>query len=717
MLNTDAPQHELRLRIDGMHCAGCAQTVRGALESEAGVASASVSATEGIAIVNGPALDRDALVKAVSDSGYTATLVQQETVSKRRSQIEERGIRNERSWRRRAIIGLGLWLPLELLHWFAPESWHMWMPWVMFAGSAIVMVAAGIGFYASAWHAAMRRTTNMDTLIALGSTTAFVYSAVRLLAGLGPPLYFAEASGLLGIVSLGHWFEARATARAGSAVRDLLELQPEHAEQVQTDGGLQKVAVETLRRGDRVFIRPGARVPIDGMVIDGRSDVDEAIVTGESMPVSKEGGSEVVAGSMNLTGQLTVEASTDGGDTTVTRIADMIEKAQASRAPVQRLADRISAIFVPVVLVIAAVTFIAWWLLAGDVATGVISAVTVLIISCPCALGLATPMAVMVGTGAASRRGILIKTAATLEQAAVAQTVVFDKTGTLTRGQPRVVTIEVDTSSLTSRDVSIETVLSLAAAVETPSEHPIARAIVAEAAARNVAMPTAVDFRTEAGQGVAATVNGAVIEVVRDDVATCRVVRDGVKIGSIDVADTLRPDAADAVKQLRGLGVAVHLLSGDQVQAARDIAHSAGIDADAVTARATPEQKVDAVQRIPGVIMVGDGINDAAALMAADVGIAMASGTGIAMESADVVIPGDRVAAVPEFIELARATMRTIRPNLFFAFFYNVCAIPAAAFGLLGEAGPLWAALAMGLSDITVIGNALRLRHRLRKES
>ena len=692
-----------------MHCASCAATVQRAIEAGPGVRSATVSFTDGTATVLGSDLEPKTLVQAVRDRGYDAQpMVGATAPADQRSEIEVRQAHQEQRWRYRAIVALGIWAPMAVLHWLVDGPW---VPWVLLVGATVVMATAGWGFYRSAAAAARHRTTNMDTLIALGATTAYVFSLVVLVGQLADvavdqPLYFSEAAALLGLISLGHWLEARATARAGSAVRDLLELQPDRAETVQDDGTTRTIPSAEIEPGQRLLIRPGARIPVDGEVLEGESEIDESLVTGESLPVLRRPGDQVVAGSMNTTGRLILAATVDGRHTTVARIAEIVQRAQASKAKVQRLADRVCAVFVPAVICIAALTFAGWWI-AGDLPTGVVATVTVLIISCPCALGLATPMAVMVGAGAASRRGILIKSAVAFEQAGVARHVVFDKTGTLTAGALAVTDVQ-PTGSLAADEV-----LRLAAAVEAPSEHPIGRAIVAAAADRGLTVPPVSGFEADPGRGVRGRVDGRLVEAGRGDGSeTCRVLLDGKQVGTLSVSDRVRDDAAEAIRRLRALGLTVTMLSGDQPAAAFAIGRAIGLTRQDIVAGATPESKMAYVSERPAV-MVGDGINDAAALAAADLGIAMASGTNIAIESADVVIPGRHVTAVPTTILLARRTLTTIRQNLFFAFIYNAVAIPVAALGLLGSSGPLVAAAAMGLSDLTVIGNALRLKRWL----
>ena len=699
----------IRLRVTGMTCTGCAAGIQAALESRSDVTGASVSFAAGTAEVEGRNLKAVDLVKAIQNRGFTAALIQPTEDLFDQSDIERQQQANERTWRYRAIVGMGLWLPLEASHWTAAAMhWHgPWMAWMMFLGALVIIVFAGSAFYRSAWRAALRGTTNMDSLISLGATTAFVYSTIVLLLGLDHPTYFAEACGLLGIVSLGHWFEARASSSAGSAVRELLRLQPETAEVIQTDGTSKIIPSVEVQAGAKLIVRPGGRIAVDGKVVEGHSAVDQSIVTGESMAVEKQLGDSVVAGSMNTTGRLVVETTVDGRNTTVSRIANLVQRAQTSRAPIQRLADQVSSIFVPIVITIALLTVVGWWV-AGDFPKGIISAVTVLIISCPCALGLATPMAVMVGTGAASRRGILIRSAAALERLGRATRVVFDKTGTLTSGKPQI------TEITPTQDYTPDALLQIAASVESPSEHPIAQAIVNEAQTRGLKLSTVRNFASLPGRGVQGQVAGRTILVERDVHTSARVVVDGVCIGTLTLNDRLRVDAIAAVASLKQAGIRVSILSGDRRAATQAIATELGLDANAVQSEATPESKAAHIQSLGrDVIMVGDGLNDAAALATSGLGIAMSTGTNVAIEAAAVVIPGDRVSAIPELIQLSRATLRTIKQNLFFAFLYNALAIPLAAFGILGDSGPLWAALAMGASDITVVGNALWLKWNL----
>ena len=708
----------IELKVDELNCAACSTKVEKALKNIGGVESASVAFSTGRATITGSNLDGEVLAKASTDVGYPAQVIDEGIdPSKLATEIETRQKKNASQWKRRAIIGIAIWAPFEALHWSVNPLGIAgpWVPWVMFVASTTSMVFVGGGFFKSAIDAAKRMQTNMDTLITIGASAAYFFSLFILVAekvfnhDLQHPMYFMEAAALLAIISIGHWLEATSSAKAGSAIRELLKMQPDVAEHISEDGSTTEIPTGEVQEGMRLLVRPGSRIPVDGTVIDGISEVDESIVTGESLPVAKDVGDMLIAGSMNTTGQLILETTVDGRHTTVSRIAQLVTNAQSSKAGMQKLADKVSGIFVPVVIVIAAITVIAW-IIAGDIETGIVSAVTILVISCPCALGLATPMAVMVATGESSLRGILVKDAGSLELAGKTVTVIFDKTGTLTLGKPIVATVETDESA------TEEDVLKFAASVEAPSEHPIASAIVNEASKRNISVPPVQDFEATAGKGVHGTVDGKTVSVLRDDAATCRVEVDGVTIGRISVTDEIRPEAKQTVQELQSIGINVHMLSGDRTATALSVAKEVGINKNNVHAEASPSDKTEIISSLPRPsMMVGDGINDAAALAASDVGIAIASGTNVAMESASIIIPADNIEATAESVHIAKDALKTIKQNLFFAFMYNVAAIPLAAFGVLGTHGPLIAAAAMGFSDITVIGNAIRLKHKLRK--
>ncbi len=706
----------LAFGVEGMTCAGCAAAVRRAVESIEGVSAASVDFASGRALVRGRGLDPGRIASRIDGAGFAARpeLVE-ETPQELRSRLEREDERRRAAWRRRAITAIACWVPMEALHWSGHALGHpTWLDPSLAIVGTIVLAIVGGGFYRSAFEAAKRRTSNMDTLISIGATTAWIFSMLVVVGRdrgwlEGQPTYFAEMAALLGLISLGHWLEARASASAGSAIRELLDLQPEFASRRREDGSFEEVPSVAIIPGDLVQVRPGARVSVDGLVVEGASALDESVLTGESIPVDRSVGDEVVAGAINTTGVLLVEAKVDGRGTTLARIARLVQESRASRADIQRLADRISAVFVPVVVSIAALTLLGWWI-AGDPAKGAIAMVTVLIIACPCALGLATPMAVVVATGHAAKRGILVRDAASLERAGRATRVVFDKTGTLTLGRPEVVSIE-PVSGVGAIDL-----LQAAASVEQASEHPLAKAIVKAAQARGVRLSAVSGFVSMPGQGVRGAVAGRMVEVVRSTDASCEVRISGATVGTIDLADAPRPDAPQAISALGGLGLEVVMLSGDRRSRAVEIAERIGIAAANVVAETDPAGKSAFIESSPrGTVMVGDGVNDAAALTRADVGLALASGTSVAIESAGIVVPGDRVLAVPETIRIARMTLSAIRQNLFLAFAYNVSMIPIAALGLLGIHGPLIAAGAMALSDLSVVGNALRLRSRLRR--
>jgi Cu+-exporting ATPase len=548
----------------------------------------------------------------------------------------------------------------------------------------------------------------MDVLIALGATTAYLASVVTFIAQRagalqGHPLWFSESAALLAIISVGHWMESATARRAGMAVRELLELQPERVERLAADGSIAQVATVDIRPDDQVRVRPGGRVPVDGQIESGTAELDESVVTGESLPVMRRVGDRVFAGTMNLSGDLVVRSAVDGRATSLTRVALQVQRAQASRAPIQALADRVAGVFVPMVLLIAGCTLLGWGL-RGDWSTGVLAATTVLIISCPCALGLATPMAIMVGAGESSLRGVLVKEAAALERAGRVNFVWFDKTGTLTRGFPRVERIEAVQDEAHA--------LSLAAAAEAGSEHPVGRAIVALALERGLVAPAATDFESLPGLGVRARVDGRLVEVLRDARASCVIRADGQELARLHLRDEIRPEAAEVISRLRDMGIQAGMLTGDRQDEASRVANVAGVAQ--VQAGLMPSDKARILRASgPGAAMVGDGVNDAAALAESGLGIAMGGGVAVAGESAAVVLVGGKLTALPGLFEIGRATLRCIRQNLALAFVYNALAIPAAALGWLGPHGPAVAAAAMALSDLSVLGNAARLKWSL----
>jgi heavy metal translocating P-type ATPase len=589
----------------------------------------------------------------------------------------------------------------------------------------------GAAFFRSAWEALRVGTSNMDTLVSVGSISAYLFSLVELIlrttGSQNVPLYFVEVAGLLAFIAFGHWLEARTTAAAGGALRELLALQPDEVVKPSAvdDVSGTMVRSSTIRPGDLIQVRPGDRVAVDGAIVDGRSAMDESAVTGEPIPVERGPGDPVVAGTVSTNGRIVVETDTDGDSTTISRIAEIVRSAQATKTRIQRLADRIAGVFVPIVLVVAVITWLLWWLLGGDsgLTSGIINGVTVLVIACPCALGLATPTAVMAGSGAASKRGILVRSAQGMERAATVRSVYLDKTGTLTLGRPQVESGE-------------DPVLASAASLAAGSAHPLSEAVVRAAHERGLEIPRSSDVVEVPGRGVRGTIEGLSAELLSATVAlaesrlepeqvppgrTCSVlVIDGAVAGAITFADQVRPDARDLISTLSTLGITAGILTGDRRSVAEELAADIGVAPEMVHAELKPEDKVAVISRSEDpVAMVGDGINDAGALAEAGarggVGIAIGAGTNIAIESADIVIPADRLVSIIDALRIARATRRTIRQNLGLSFFYNTCAIPVAALGLLGSIGPLVAGIAMGMSSVSVVANSLRLSLRMRR--
>jgi len=758
---------EVDFTVSGMDCASCVAHVEKAARSVPGVRDVNVSLARGRAVVqmDSATTDPQRVADAITNSGYPAAPELHDHANAEEQRVHDHAA-HAGSWFRRAMIAIALWLPVELLHWILTFTSgggehlahrHFWMHWLALSTSTIAIVYVGWAFYQSAWKALLRRTSNMDTLIAMGASVAYVYSLVAFIGYLAgwwrqlPDLYFMESTGLLALISLGHWLEARARTAAGSAIRELLNLAPARALRLTAEEQTEEAPVAELRVGDRVLVRPGDRIPVDGVVTDGRSSVDESMITGESLPVLRQARDQVIGGTLNVDGRLIVRVTKIGSETALAQIVKLVDRAQSSKPPVQRLADRIAAVFVPSVLAIALLTAIGWWIAGavndwsaantwGHIARAVCS---VLIIACPCALGLAVPAALMVGTGRGAKRGILIRDVDALQNAEKVTTVVLDKTGTITAGRPGVVEI------VPVEGIAADDLLARAAAAELFSEHPVAKAIVAHAAARNLKINEPTAFTNEPGLGVIATVNGEEILVGNSELLAQRgvtiqqpasthtivhVAAGGKAIGAIAVADAIKPDSAAAVRELQRMGLKTVLLTGDNESTARAIAKLA--DIDDVRANVRPAGKADVIRELQGelrrmradaaargeevlaflsderlpelyVAMVGDGINDAPALAVADLGIAIGSGSDVAKEAGDVVLVGGSLHGVAAAIKLSRATMRVIRQNLFFAFLYNVIAIPLAALGLLN---PLIAAAAMALSDVTVIGNALRLR-------
>lgn len=676
-----AQPERVDLPVSGMTCAACARSIERTLAGTPGVERARVNLATATATVEYDSARTGVrqFVGAIEDLGYGVP------------ETEVRPDAEGTRWRRRLLVAIPPATAVVALG-MAHRA-----PWAQLLLCLPVIFYAGAPFYIGAWKALRHGSANMNTLIALGTGAAFLYSVAETLRG-GHEVYYEAAAAIITLILLGRTLEARARGRASEAIRRLMDLAPPTARVIR-EGVEAEVPVEEVRAGDLVAVRPGERLPVDGTVREGESAVDESMLTGESMPVEKRAGAAVFAGTINRSGAFRYETTQVGRGTVLERMVEMVKQAQGSRAPVARLADVVSGYFTAGVLVAAVVTFAAW-LFFAPVGTAMVNAVAVLIIACPCALGLATPTAIMVGTGRGAEHGILIKGGEALETAHRIDTVVLDKTGTVTTGQLRV------TAVLPAAGFSETELLRLAASAERHSEHPLARAVVEAAEARGLALDAAGDFQAQAGHGVRARVSGHAVWVGRPGVS---VEVDGVTAGSIEVADTIRPEAAGAVARLRAMGLDVWMLTGDRRATADAIAAEAGIEH--VVAEVLPEGKAAAIGKLQAagrkVAMAGDGVNDAPALARADLGIAMASGSGVAMEAGDITLMRSDLNAVPEAIELSRRTMRIIRQNLFWAFAYNTLGIPIAALGLLS---PMLASAAMALSSVTVVTNSLRLR-------
>ncbi len=651
---------------------------------------------------------------------------------------------------RRFWIGAALAAPVLVLemgrHLFAIDRIvpAMWNPWLQFLLATPVVLWAGFPFFERGYQSLKTRNLNMFTLIALGTGVAWIYSVVALFApNLFPPefrdghgqvaVYFEAAAVITVLVLLGQVLELQARERTGGAIRALLDLAPKTARRIR-DGGEEEVTLDLITVGDRLRVRPGEKIPVDGIVLEGRSTIDESMVTGESMPVTREAGARVIGGTLNQTGALVIEADRVGADTMLSRIVHMVADAQRSRAPIQRLADKVSGWFVPAVIAVAIVALIAWWVFGPSPAFsyGLIAAVSVLIIACPCALGLATPMSIMAGVGRGARAGVLIKNAESLERFEKVDTLVLDKTGTLTEGKPAVIAIQ------TSEGIDEAAVLRLAASIENQSEHPLAQAIVAAAKERGVALAEASDFDSPTGKGVIGVAEGREValgaekylaelkvdtsglrgkaeELRREGATAIFVSVDRIAVAVLGIADRIKSTTPDALAALKAQGMRLVMLTGDNRTTAEAVARKLGIDA--VEAEVLPEDKSRIVSRLKSegrvVAMAGDGVNDAPALAAADVGVAMGSGTDVAIESAGVTLLHGDLIGIVRARAVSRATMNNIRQNLFFAFAYNVAGVPIAAGVLYPITGdllsPMISAGAMALSSVSVIANSLRL--------
>jgi Cu+-exporting ATPase len=753
-----APPPRTELAITGMTCSNCARHVTEAIQSVPGVHSATVRLETNQASVRwaaGAEASVAAVIQAVEKEGYGASITE--------AHAPEPSGHNLGGWQLNLWVGVLGTAPLMFGEWVFGIGLTPWFQWCSMGLAGIVQIVAGAQFYRGAWTQLKVGRSNMDALVALGSTTAFAYSAWALLSGLGGHVYFMEAAAIITLVSLGHWIESRVSTRASSALRQLLDLAPALARRRNPSGTETEVPVAELRAGDRVVLRPGDRIPTDGEVVEGDSAMDESMLTGESATVDKTSGSPLYAGTGNIDGRLVMRVTATGEETALAHIIAAVQRAQASRANIQRLGDRVSSVFVPLVVAVALAAGLCWGLApdwtahlhdslgrflwtahppASPLAAAFIIAAGVLIIACPCAMGLATPAAIMAGSNAAAQRGILIRDGVALEKAGQVTAVLFDKTGTLTAGKPEVVKVWEKDEPRAAKSETHNPVLRLASALASHSAHPISQA-VARLSPNRLAVA---DWQEIRGSGVQANVEPnhesrvtnhespiiarlgstrwlqeAGVDLTPGEAFIAEWASQGATVvglaeenslrGLFAVKDAVKPGAREVVQELERQGLKIYLVTGDNSLTASSIAKQTGIRSENVFAQVRPEQKAEFVKKLQQegqrVAFVGDGINDAPALEQADLGIAVSRASDVAREAADIILLKSEIEAVPESLGLARATLRTIKQNLFWAFFYNAIGVPLAALGFMS---PILCAAAMGLSDLVVIGNALRLR-------
>ena len=717
------PSQPLELDIEGMTCASCVGRIERALSKLPGISQVTVNLADEKARLQVLAgFDPQQALKAVAAAGYKASLLDG------RPATDEAGnrLRRERLTLLAAII---LTLPLVVPMLAEPFGQHWMLPaWAQFLLATPVQFIFGARFYRAAWQALKARAGNMDQLVAIGTSAGYglsLYQWAVTPAGQMPHLYFEASAVIISLILLGKYLENRAKRQTASAIRALQALRPDHAVRL-VDGREERVGIDALVLGDRILVKPGERFPVDGLVLEGTSHADEALISGESLPVAKQPGDKVTAGAINGEGRLLVETTALGAETVLSRIIRLVEDAQAAKAPIQKLVDKVSQVFVPVVLLIALATLLGWLAFGASLENALLNAVAVLVIACPCALGLATPTAIMAGTGGAARHGILIKDAEALEVAHAVQHIAFDKTGTLTEGKPRIVHIGLG-------EADEEELLRLAGGLQQGSEHPLAKAVLQRCADQHIALPPLSDSRALAGRGIAGRVEGRSLQLgssrlleenqlqAGDLAESARtweaegrtlswLIETGDTprlLGLLAFGDQLKEGAADAITELRAQGITSHLISGDNQGSVAAVASVLGIDQP--HAQVLPADKarlVGELRKQGTVAMVGDGINDAPALAAADVGIAMGGGTDAAMHAAGITLMRSDPRLVPAALDISRRTYAKIRQNLFWAFIYNLIGIPLAAAGLLN---PMFAGAAMALSSVSVVSNALLL--------
>ena len=713
----EVPHDRRELAIGGMTCAACAGRIEKALARAPGVLTVQVNLATERAVIEGIGLRPTALIGAVQDAGYDAQLLTGD--AEREKELEAAEARRVRRDLVLILASAVLTAPLLL------PMFGMVLPgWLALALATPVQLVIGSRFYVAAWKAVSAGTGNMDLLVSLGTSAAYFYSFYQVATGAGGQTYFEASAVIITLILFGRWLEARAKRSTGAAIRALMSLRPDKA-RVEREGTEIEVPVAAVSVGEVVVVRPGERLPTDGHVLSGTSQVDESLLTGESLAVEKQPGDAVVGGSINGGGLLRVETTAVGEQSVLARIIALVEGAQAKKAPVQRLVDQVAAVFVPIVLACALIAFLGWYLLAGNFVAGLIAAVAILVIACPCSLGLATPTALMVGTGAAAQAGILIRDAEALERAHRLDTVVLDKTGTVTEGRPVV-------TEVVPHGVPVIELLALAASAQAGSEHPLSRAVLARAEGLELARLE--DFQSCAGRGLTARVAGRriaignrallaehavapVLEAEAQGLETqgrtvmwvAALEPERALLGLIAVTDQLKTSAAAALRRLQAAGIETVLLTGDNTRTAQAVADELGIER--VLAEVLPGEKAAEVERLQKegrrVAMVGDGVNDAPALAQADVGIAMGGGADVAMQAAGITLMRGDPMLIADAIAISGATWRKIRQNLFWAFFYNVIGIPLAGLGLLN---PMIAGAAMAFSSVTVVSNALLLR-------